>query len=142
MFKGTETPIIFLTFLSAFFATTLNAMLGVASIDPVYLRAARCLGAKPHQVLWHVVLPGSLRSIFDGLQIAIGVSWFSLVAAEMISGEYGLGYIINTGYTMATYPTIVVGMITLGCVGFVTSAAVRLLGRRLVSWRVDQLGAS
>ena len=44
--------------------------------------------------------------------LAIGVSWFSLVAAEMVSGQYGLGYVINTSYTMVRYPTIVIGMIS------------------------------
>ncbi|MGD9867937.1 MAG: ABC transporter permease [Hyphomicrobiales bacterium] len=139
MFQGTETPVIFVTFLPAFFATTLNTMLGVQSIDESYIRAARCLGANRRQIFRHIIIPGALPFIFTGLQIAMGVSWFSLVAGEMISGEYGLGYIIYTSYTMVSYPTIFIGMITLGMVGYATSAVVRLVGDWLMQWRVREL---
>jgi NitT/TauT family transport system permease protein len=139
MFISTESAVIYLTFLASFFATALNTMLGVESIDESYVRAAYCLGAKRHQVFRHIIIPGALPFIFTGLQISIGVSWFSLVAAEMVSGQYGLGYVINTSYTMVRYPTIVIGMITLGFVGYVTSAMVRILGDYLMQWRVREL---
>ena len=140
MFKGTESPVIFITFLPAFFATTLNTMLGVHSIDESYIRAAYCLGAKRAQIFRHVVLPGALPFIFTGLQISMGVGWFSLVAGEMISGEYGLGYVIYSGYTLVSYPVIAIGMITLGLVGWISSALVRIAGTSLMQWRVRSLG--
>jgi NitT/TauT family transport system permease protein len=139
MFQGSETPVIFLTFLASFYATTLNTMLGAESIDVSYIRAAYCLGAKRWQVFWHVIVPGAMPFIFTGLQISVGVAWFSLVAGEMVSGQYGLGYVINTSYTMVRYPTIVIGMFTLGIVGYVTSAAVRLLGDYMMQWRAREL---
>ncbi len=139
MFSGSETPVVFLTFLASFFATTLNTMLGVESIDESYSRAARCLGANRWQTFRHVVVPGAMPYIFTGLQISIGVAWFSLVAGEMVSGQYGLGYVINTSYMMIEYPKIIIGMITLGIVGYSTSALVRLLGDYLMQWRVREL---
>jgi NitT/TauT family transport system permease protein len=135
-FHGSELPVLFLTFLAAFFATTLNALLGVQSIDRDLLRAARCLGARPRDVFRDVVVPGALPYIFTGLQIAMGVAWFSLVAGEMIAGRHGLGYLINSSYTTTRYPTIVIAMITLGVVGFASSAAVRAVGNRLMAYRV------
>jgi len=140
MFSGTETPVVFLTFLASFFATALNTMLGVESIDESHLRAARCLGANPRQVFLHVVVPGALPYVFTGLQISVGVAWFSLVAGEMVSGEFGLGYVINTSYTNVRYPTIVIGMVTLGAVGYATSALVRLAGDAMMRWRARELG--
>jgi NitT/TauT family transport system permease protein len=140
MFSGTETPVIFLTFLASFFATALTSMLGARSIDPSLVRAARCLGASEWTLFIHVIVPGALPSIFGGLQTSIGVAWFSLVAAEMVSGQYGLGYLINTGYSMATYPTIFIGMITLGLVGYATSILLRLLERVLVRGRDGEKG--
>ncbi len=134
MFQGSETPIVFLTFLASFYATTLNTMLGVESIDVSFIRAAYCLGARRRQVFWHVVVPGAMPFIFTGLQISVGVAWFSLVAGEMVSGQYGLGYL-----TMVQYPTMVIGMITLGIVGYATSAAVRILGNYLMQWRTREL---
>lgn len=135
-FHGSEMPVLFLTFLAAFFATTLNTLLGVQSIDRDLLRAARCLGARPRDVFRDVVVPGALPYIFTGLQIAMGVAWFSLVAGEMIAGRHGLGYLINSSYTTTRYPTIVIAMITLGIVGFASSAAVRAVGNRLMAYRV------
>lgn len=139
IFSGSETPVIYLTFLASFFATTLNTLLGVQSIDESYQRAARCLGANNWQTFRHVIAPGAMPYIFTGLQISIGVAWFSLVAGEMVSGQYGLGYVINTSYTMVSYPTIVIGMVTLGIVGYTTSAMVRMAGDYLMQWRVREL---
>ena len=139
MFYATESAVIYLTFLASFFATALNTMLGVESIDESYVRAAYCLGAKRGQVFRHVIVPGALPFIFTGLQISVGVAWFSLVAAEMVSGQYGLGYVINTSYTMVRYPTIVIGMITLGIVGYVTSTMVRVAGDFMMRWRTREL---
>jgi ABC-type nitrate/sulfonate/bicarbonate transport system permease component len=139
IFSGSETPVIFLTFLASFFATTLNTMLGVESIDESYSRAAYCLGASRWQTFIHVVIPGAMPYIFTGLQISIGVAWFSLVAGEMVSGQYGLGYLINTAYIMVQYPTIIIGMVTLGIVGYTTSAMVRMMGDYLMQWRVREL---
>jgi ABC-type nitrate/sulfonate/bicarbonate transport system permease component len=139
MFSGLESPVLFLTTLASFYATALNTMLGVESIDESYPRAAACLGANRWQVFRHVIIPGSLPYVFTGLQISVGVAWFSLVAAEMVSGEFGLGYVINTSYTMVRYPTIVIGMITLGIVGYITSALVRMGGDYMMQWRVREL---
>jgi len=139
IFSGSETPVIFLTFLASFFATTLNTMLGVESIDESYSRAAYCLGASRFQTFRHVVVPGAMPYIFTGLQISVGVAWFSLVAGEMVSGQYGLGYLINTSYMMIEYPKIIIGMITLGIIGYTTSAMVRMMGDYLMQWRVREL---
>lgn len=136
MFHNQESSVVFLTYLAAFYAVTLNTLLGVRSIDPNLTRAARCLGARPVDVLRTVVVPGALPYIFTGLQIAMGVAWFSLVAGEMIAGEFGLGYLINASYTTTRYPTIVIAMITLGLVGFASSALIRFVGNRLMAYRV------
>ena len=139
MLPGSELPVLYLTFLASFFATALNTMLGVKSIDRTYVLAAKCLGASQWQIFRHVIVPGALPFIFTGLQISIGVAWFSLVAAEMVSGQFGLGYLINTSYTTVEYPTIIIAMITLGIVGYATSVAVRLAGQWLLAWHGRQL---
>ena len=101
--------------------------------------AARCLGASSFTVFWRVTLPGALPFIFTGLEISVGVAWFSLVAAEMVSGQFGLGYVINTSYTTVQYPTMVIGMVTLGAVGYTSSALVRRAGHQLTRWRAREL---
>jgi NitT/TauT family transport system permease protein len=129
-----EAPIVFLTFLATFYATILNTMLGVESIDEVFFRAARCLGSKPRHIFFRVVLPGALPFIFTGLQIGVGVGWFSLVAAEMLSGEYGLGFLIWDSYVLSQFEVIVIAMMTLGVIGYLFSTVIRLVGSLLMRW--------
>ncbi len=139
MFKGFEAPVIFLATLASLFVTTLNTLLGVNSIDESYFRAAGCLGSKPRHIFWNVVVPGALPFMFTGLQISIGVAWFSLVAAEMVSGDYGLGYLIVDAYMNNVTVPMVIGMITLGFVGWLTSVMVRMVGNRMMQWRTRAL---
>jgi NitT/TauT family transport system permease protein len=87
-----EVSIVFITFIGSFFPILLNTVHGVEAIDPVLLRAARSLGASEPRLLWHVVLPGALPHVFTGLAVGMGVAWVSLIAAEMISGQFGIGY--------------------------------------------------
>ncbi|HEX5608596.1 MAG TPA: ABC transporter permease [Solirubrobacterales bacterium] len=141
MFPRGEQPVIFLTFLSAFFVMTLNTLLGVQSVDRDLVRAARSLGASPRDVLRTVIMPGALPYVTTGMKIAIGVSWFSLVAGEMVAGQSGLGYLINSSYATVRYPTIVIGMLTLGIVGFATSAAIGALTGRLAPHRTRAAAA-
>lgn len=139
MFAEYESSVIFLATLASLYVTTLNTLLGVESIDESYFRAASCLGSKPRHVFWHVVVPGAMPFIFTGLEISIAVAWFSLVAAEMVSGQYGLGYMIVNSYVNVLYATMIIGMLTLGFVGWGTAAMVRLVGKRMMQWRVRAL---
>lgn len=139
LFASSEASIVFLTCIAPFFATTLNTMLGVESIDISYTRAAACLGASRWQTFRHVIVPGAMPFIFTGLEISMGLCWFSLVAGEMLSGNYGLGYLIIYSFMNISYPNIVIGMLTLGFVGYSTSALVRILGRFLMRWRSREL---
>lgn len=139
MLPGFEAPVIFLATLASLFVTTLNTMLGVESIDEEYFRAAGCLGSSNWDIFKNVVVPGALPFIFTGLQISIGVAWFSLVAAEMVSGDHGLGYLIVDSYVNSVTIPMVIGMLTLGLVGWLTSVLVRSLGNYLMQWHVRAL---
>lgn len=139
---ATEAAVIVVTLLASFFATVLNTYLGVRSIPETYLRAAACLGYGRLDVLRRVIIPGALPFIFTGLQIAMGVAWFSLVGGEMISGRSGLGYLILDGYTQLALPNIFIGMITLGVLGWFSSALIRKVGNVLMAWNTQGRGES
>jgi NitT/TauT family transport system permease protein len=139
MFPGYEASVIYVTFLGAFFVTTLNTLLGVESIDEVYFRAALCLGSRPRHIFFHVIVPGALPFIFTGLQISMGYSWFCLVAGEMIAGKYGLGYLIWNAYMEFQEPVLIIAMITLGFLGWFSSALIRMVARRLMQWQVREI---
>jgi NitT/TauT family transport system permease protein len=142
LLPGREAPVIGLTFLAAFFVTILNTLLGVRSIDEVYFRAARSLGFSETAILFHVIVPGALPYIFIGLQIAMGACWFSLVASEIVSGQAGLGYMVWETYYSVQYETMVIVMATLGLLGYISSALVRMLGNRLMRWRARILAGA
>lgn len=129
-----ETSIVFITFLGSFFPILLNTIHGVNSVDPVLLRAARCLGTSEYGLLRQVVLPASLPHIFTGLAIGMGVAWVSLIAAEMISGQFGIGYFTWEAYSLIEYADIAIGMIVIGVLGLLCSGAIRILGNMLMPW--------
>jgi NitT/TauT family transport system permease protein len=134
LFASAEHSMIFITFIGAFFPIFLNTIHGVEALDRRLVYASRTLGAGPFDVFWEVVLPGALPAIVTGLSIGMGTSWFSLVTAEMISGQYGIGYYTWEAYTLQKYPHIVLGMISIGVLGMGSSLAIRWVGRRAMPW--------
>ncbi|NMG37414.1 ABC transporter permease subunit [Azoarcus sp. TTM-91] len=135
LWPSTESSIVFITFLGAFFPILLNTLHGVAAVDAVLLRAARCLGAGEASLLARVILPAALPHIFTGLAVGMGVAWVSLIAAEMISGQFGVGYFTWEAYSLIEYPHIVIGMLVIGVLGLACSGAIRLLSRIAMPWQ-------
>lgn len=135
MWPTEESSIIYITFLGALFPIVLNTVHGVEQTPDVLVRAAQSLGASRVNIFWHVVMPAALPSIATGLAIGMGVAWFSLLAGEIISGQYGIGYFTWNAYSLINYPDIVVGMLVIGGLGTLSTLAVRLLTRPLLSWQ-------
>jgi NitT/TauT family transport system permease protein len=135
MWPTEESSIVYITFLGALFPIILNTLHGVEQTPEVLVRAARSLGARRTQIFRHVVLPAALPSIAAGLAIGMGVSWFSLLAGEIISGQYGIGYFTWNAYSLINYPDIVVGMLTIGLLGTGSTYAVRLATSPLLKWQ-------
>jgi NitT/TauT family transport system permease protein len=140
LFATAEQSMVFITFIGAFFPILLSTVHGVEALDRRLLHAAVTLGAGPVALFTEVILPGALPSIVTGLSIGMGTSWFSLVTAEMISGQYGIGYYTWEAYTLQNYPNIVLGMIAIGLLGMISSVLIKLTGRRLMPWFVPSGG--
>jgi NitT/TauT family transport system permease protein len=140
-FPQVELSVIFICFIGSFFPIVLNTIVGVQQIDQTYFRAASCLGASDREIFRDVVTRGAMPSIIIGLAVGMGINWMALVAAEMIGGQHGLGYMIWESYSLARYPRIVVGMVIIGVIGAVMSAGIRLLGRKLVPWQKSLIGS-
>ena len=135
-----EMSIAFVTFLGAFFTIVINVLGGARTIDIRYLRAAQSMGASQWDLFWRIILPGTLPSIFTGAAVGMGITWEVVVAAEMSSGggtqgSGGLGFFIWNSYMGGSLPQIVVGMISIGIAGYLSSSAIRWLGSRLMPWR-------
>lgn len=140
MFPSSELSMVFITFIGALFPILLNTIHGVEGVDPRLVAAARSLGTGRLALFGQVILPSSLPSIFTGLSIGMGTCWFCLVSAEMISGQYGIGYYTWESYTVQRYDSIVVGMLLIGALGMASSALIRTLGRRLTPWYAARQG--
>jgi NitT/TauT family transport system permease protein len=129
-----EQSIVFITFLGSFFPILVNALHGMALVDPVLVRAARCLGAREFSIFREVYFPSALPHIFTGLTVGMGVAWVSLIAAEMISGQYGIGYFTWEAYSLVQYADIALGMIAIGVLGLASSLLIRAVGRLAMPW--------
>jgi NitT/TauT family transport system permease protein len=129
-----EQSIVFITFLGSFFPILVNTLHGMSLVDPVLVRAARCLGAKEASIFREVYFPASLPHILTGLTVGMGVAWVSLIAAEMISGQYGIGYFTWEAYSLVQYPDIALGMIAIGVLGLLFSLLIRSAGKLAMPW--------
>ena len=133
---GAITPaIIFITFIGTWYVVTLNSVLGAESIDPNVLRAARCLGANNRKIFFKVVLPASTPAIFTGMVLGMAMSWITVVAGEMIAGDYGVGYYAWQSYSLIRYPEVILAMLTIGGLGYLSSMMIRKVGQRYLKWR-------
>lgn len=135
MWPTEESSIVYITFLGALFPIVLNTLHGVEQTPEVLVRASQSLGASRWGIFLHVVLPGALPSIAAGLAIGMGVSWFSLLAGEIISGQYGIGYFTWDAYSLINYQDIVVGMLVIGFLGTLSTASIKLLTRPMLRWQ-------
>jgi len=124
----------FLIFLAALSNVTMNAYAGAKSIDPVYVGAAKMLGANDRRIFLSIVLPGSVPHIFAGLQVALSSAWATVVAAEMVRSSEGVGGVIIKGQEINNTVQILVGILAVGIIGFVLAIIMRRLETRLCAW--------
>ena len=136
----TELSIAFVTFLGAFFTIVINVLGGARAIDIQYLRAAQSMGASQWDLFRRIILPGTLPSIFTGAAVGMGITWEVVLAAEMISGGGGvagggLGFFIWSSYMGGAMEQVIVGMISIGIAGYLSSSLIRYLGTVSMPWR-------
>jgi len=134
MFPSSELSMVFITFIGALFPILLNTIHGVEGVDARLIASARSLGSGRRAVFTEVILPAAAPSIVTGLSIGMGTAWFCLVTAEMISGQFGIGYYTWASYTVQNYPEIIVGMLFIGVFGMGSSALVKKTGNALMPW--------
>jgi NitT/TauT family transport system permease protein len=135
-----ELSIAFVIFIGAFYTIVINVLGGAEAMDVRLIQAARSMGATRSNIFRRLILPGVAPSIRVGMEVAIGITWEVVVAAEMISSGSGgagggLGFFIWNSYIGGSYPNIVVGMISIGIAGYASSTLVRVAAGRLTPWQ-------
>jgi NitT/TauT family transport system permease protein len=132
-----EMSVVFVTFLGAFFVLILNIVGGAGVSARVTSGRPSPGGQSPGCLLAHRAR--HLTQHPRGYDGGIGVCWNTVVAAEMIASRSGLGFLTWRSYVTFSYPMIVVGMISIGIAGYISSGIIRILGVRLMPWP-NQLG--
>lgn len=133
-FPTREESIVFIVFLGAFWIVLLNTLGGASNIDVSFKRAALSLGSKPKDMFWRIIFPATIPSIVTGMVVGMGISWEMVVAAEMVAGKTGLGYLLWQSFEIGAIAQVIVCMISIGLAGFVSSGIIRLIGGLLVPW--------
>lgn len=121
----------FITY-ATFFPMFLTTVAAVGRLDPRLIRAAQSLGARPAQLFRHVILPAALPEILVGVRLGVALAFFVIVISEFIGAEAGLGYLINDGRNFFLVAQMLGAAAVLGLLGYLGSAAVAWLERRLV----------
>lgn len=121
---------------TAFFTTFISTMAGAAGVEIERIRAAQCLGASSAQVFFRVVVPGTVPHIVTGVRLSLGLAFMTVVAAEFIAAESGVGYLIFSSRLFAQTDYVFLGIILLGIMGFVANAILKALLNR-VAYRYD-----
>lgn len=136
----------FVIFLGGFFTIVLNVLGGTKSIDVKYFQAAQSMGASKANIFRYIILPGVLPSILVGAVVGMGISWECVIAAELMSGGGsmvggdsggGIGFFIWNAYVTSgasSESQIIVGMFSIGILGYISCEIVRATGRLLTPW--------
>jgi taurine transport system permease protein len=130
-----EFPKVLLIYLSCFAPLALAARAGMKSAAQEQINAALSMGASYFQVIRHVILPSALPEILVGMRIAIGFGWTTLVAAEMVAANVGLGQMVLNASNFLRTDIVVMGIIIIGVVAYLFDLLMRKIEQRLVPWK-------
>lgn len=130
----TESSIVFITTLGAFFIIAINVYDGIRDLPSRYIWQARSLGAGFWTILWRVFLPALLPAISVGMTLGITVTWNVLIAAEMIASDTGLGRLTWEGYVSGTPTVVIIGIFSIGLAGALSAWLIVTIEQRLMPW--------
>lgn len=120
---------------AAFFSAIVVIFEGVSGINPLFLKAGQALGASRSEVFTRIVLPLLVPTVLVAVRVALGVTWASLVAAELVAAQIGLGAMISQAGNFFKIPDIYSGIIIIGLAALIMDAVIRLLTARIVRWQ-------
>ncbi|SBW23901.1 ABC transporter permease [Candidatus Protofrankia californiensis] len=107
----------------------------LTAIDSRYVELAEVLGLSRWNFIRKVVIPGAQPGFFLGLRLAVTASWLTLVVVESVNAVNGLGKMMFKAQDYGQSDVIMVGLVVYGLFGFVSDAAIRIIERRVLSWR-------
>jgi NitT/TauT family transport system permease protein len=125
----------FIVFFAAFVPCLINAYTGIRQTNPVLINVAKTCGASNFTIFMKVGCPSALTMIFAGIRVALGNSWATLVAAEMLAASSGLGYMILMGRNYARPDIIILGIVVIGSIGVLLTWLLNRVEQRVMGWK-------
>jgi len=129
-----ETAKVFLVVLGVFFPIYMNTLHGIRSIDPGLIEMAKVYGLRGAALYRHVILPGALSSILVGVRYALGFMWLTLIVAETISANSGIGYMAMNAREFMRLDVVVLAIIIYAILGKLSDTAAKILEQQLLKW--------
>jgi taurine transport system permease protein len=130
-----ETAKILLIYLAIFAPMALSARAGVRSVSIEQIHAAYSMGASRLQVIAQVILKAAMPEILTGMRIGIGFGWTTLVAAEMVAAQEGLGVMVLNAAEFLVTDVVVTGIVIIGMIAYLFDLFMRYIERLLVPWK-------
>ena len=125
-------------FFTAFVPCVINSYTGIKLTNETLINVSKTFGASNFEIFWKVGVPSSLPMVFAGIRVALGNSWSTLVAAEMLAASAGLGYMIQVGRTVARPDIVIAGMVVIGAIGAILSAVLSRCEKYFLRWKVNR----
>jgi sulfonate transport system permease protein len=120
--------------IGSFWPVLLNTIQGIHSVDNKLIEVGSILEKNKLQILWKIILPSAVPSIFTGIRLGMGTAWTCVVAAEMIAASRGIGYMITYARELSQPDVVLVGVFSIGLVGLLIDTGIQQLQTRLLKW--------
>lgn len=130
-----EGPKIAVVAISVFFLVTINTMVGVRDIEPVYLEAGKNYGARGVQLFYHVILPGALPVVFAGLRLALGTALIVIIAVEFVRAKTGVGFLTFYYWEILSPEKMYAGLVVVMVLGVLLTAGLKKVEQWFMPWR-------
>lgn len=124
----------FIVFIGSFFPIFTNTYLGVSSFPIIYKNISLSFEVNKLDFFLKMVLMYSMPYIFAGLKIGIGMAWMSVIAAELIGAQSGLGYFIQLNRLLLQSDNVIIGMILIGIIGFLLNYLISFFEKKVIRW--------
>jgi len=123
--------------IGSFWTVLVNVVEGIRNVDKKYLEVATILQKDHKTLIFKVILPAALPSIFTGVRVGIDVAWRSVVAAELIAASSGIGYMIMYARELSQIDVVLIGVLSIGFTGVIIEQLLKIIEKRLLRWNVN-----
>ena len=129
-----EFPKILIVFIGALMPVVVNTQAGISNVQNMYLNVGTIFHANKRQMLFEIAIPSALDAIFAGVRTSTSAGWMVVLAAEMLGGKSGIGFLITRGMDSGDYALCLLSMVCIGLVGALLAIITQLLERMVCPW--------